>query len=66
MGVDHVPKVLRHFLPKCWELQALKKLPHSCPKWADTKVTSQCPKRKGGGEAEAFFCDVFPKHKSQG
>ena len=43
-GVDHVPKVLRHFLPKYWEFWALKKLTHGCPKWADTKVTSQCPK----------------------
>ena len=27
----------------------LKKLPHGCPKWADTKVTSQVSKMRGGG-----------------
>ena len=43
-GVDYVPKVLRHFLPKYWEFWVFKKLPHACPKLSDTKVTSQCPK----------------------
>ena len=47
--IDHVPKVLRHFLPKYWELQIFKKLPCGCLKWANTKFTSQCPKWGGGG-----------------
>ena len=63
-GVDHVPIVLRHFLSKYWEFWALKKLPHGCPKWADTKVTSQCPKMRGGcrplldnvQKKDAFLC----------
>ena len=43
-GVDYIQKVMRHFLPKYWEFLALTKLPHGCSKWADTEVTSQCPK----------------------
>ena len=42
-GFDHVLKVLMHFLLKYWKFGALEKLPHCCPKWANTKVTSQCP-----------------------
>ena len=57
--VDHVPKVLTHFLPKDWEFWALKKSPHGCPKWVDTKVTSQCPKRRGVG-GSVFSSVVWP------
>ena len=59
VGVDLVPKVLRHFLHKYWEFCAIKKLTHSCPKWADTKVTSQFPKEVRGVDnvqkMDAFF-----------
>ena len=45
-GVDHVPKVLRHFLGL---FGPIHKLPHGCPKWADTKVASRMSKNEGGG-----------------
>ena len=72
-GVDHVPKVLRHFLHKYWEFWALKKFIHGCPKRADTKATSQYPKLRGGGQGHfktmskrkvLFY--VFPKEKKFG
>ena len=34
----------------------LKKLPHGCPKWADTKVTSQVSKMRGGVKATFGQC----------
>ena len=55
-GVDHVPNVLRHFLPNYSEFWALTKIPHSCPKWVNTKVTSQCPKWGGGVMATFGQC----------
>ena len=70
-GFDHVPKVLRYFLPKHWEFWAFKKLPHICPKWADIKVTSQCQKQRGWGQGHFwtmskrkkhfFILDIFPE-----
>ena len=53
-------------MSKYWEFWALKKLPHGCPKWADTKVTSRLSKMRGGGsrplldnvqKKDAFFMD---------
>ena len=55
-----------YILGKYFNFGPVQKVPHGCPKWADTKVTSQCPKRKGVGGGRGFFSDVFPKHKSQG
>ena len=37
-----------------WNVGPIKKLPHSCPKWADKKVTSRMFKTGGGG-VEATF-----------
>ena len=34
---------------KYWNVGPIKKFCHGCPKWANTKVTSQCPKERVGG-----------------
>ena len=34
---------------KYWNFGPIKKLPHGCPKWADTKVTSKDVQNRGGG-----------------
>ena len=49
-GLTMFQKFWGTFLSKYWEFWALKKLPHGCPKWADTKVTSRVSKMGGGGQ----------------
>ena len=49
--VEHVPKVLRDFLPKYWVFfyfGHIKKLPNGCSKYAHTKVNSSMSKMEGG------------------
>ena len=53
-GVDNVSKVVKLFLPilgKYWNFGPIQKLGHSCPKWANTKITSWMSKMEGGSRA---------------
>ena len=48
----------------------IQNVPHGCPKWANTKVTSRMSKMEGGSrpllysvqKKDAFFSDGFPYH----